>query len=143
MIGYHYTSYKNWLDIRENGLQPYPITKKEFRQYHQDNPETVNAVWLWERKFRGRPHIGAILYQFSTKNDTKIVWLECEWFYIEQLFIKDKDGEFCPVELGHDGMIGNAKYHNVDHHKSRLITKPIPPQRIKLLKTYDLQELLK
>lgn len=143
MIGYHYTSYTNWQDIQKNGLEPYPITNDMFVDYHKDNPRTVNGIWLWTRRFTGRPHIGSILQQFSTKNDTKIVYLKVTYYGTDQLFIKDYTGEYCPVELTHQGTIGDVTYHDHERHKSRVVVKPIPPHQIELIATYDLRELLK
>lgn len=143
MIGYHYTSLENWKKIRKQGLKPYPITNEQFKLFNKDNPKTIDAVWLWTRRFEGKPHIGAILYQFATKNDMSIVHLECEWYWHQQARIMDEDGEMCPFELGHEGTIGLTTYHDPDIHKSRLINETIPPKRIKLLKVYDLEELLK
>jgi len=142
MNGYHYTSYHNWLKIKDDGLKPYPI-RADYRKYHQDNPYIVDGVWLWTRRFKGMPHIGAVLYQFSTKGDTKIVQLRCEWDYDQQLFIKDEWGVKCPVSLGHEGWIGTTYYHDPDKHESRVIVETIPPERIELLKVYNLQEMFK
>lgn len=134
MKTYHYTSRSNWEKIKTFGLQPYVISKPELDHYF---PGGVRGVWLWEEKPVGKSNMGCILYQFGTKSETNIVLLEVSIDEENLLHFGKR-----LVTLPHEGTIGNYEYHE-GYDKGVIHTLAISPNKIKLLKTFNLIELLK
>jgi len=135
MIGYHYTSYTNWLKIKKEGLVPYYM-KNLFSQGFQDK-----GVWLWKYRMHGKEHIGNLIYQLSVKAETKIVVLRVKYDKKDIWQYPD----YYQVIIHHDGEIGKFKYHNTEDKvtESVTLTKAIPPEDISLIKMYDLIRLLR
>lgn len=133
MKTYHYTSKNNWEKIKIFGFQPYVISKPELDSFF---PGGVNGVWLWKNKPTGHSNMGCILFQFATKSETDIVLLEVEIDEGNLLHFGDR-----LVELPHTGSIGNYQYHEAE--KGVIYTSTISPNKIKLLKTFDIVKLLK
>lgn len=134
LTGYHYTSLSNWLRIKELGLIPYLIQKPTLDPYY---PGGVMGIWIWVDKFKGLPHAGSILYQMTMKGETSAAWLEVKYDYTNILRWNGRK-----IELSHDGNMEKLVYHT-GAEKSVLVTTPIPPEDIKLLKIYDLLKALK
>lgn len=136
--GYHYTSFDRWVKIEKKGLIPYAINKIELWPYLDGYP--AKGVWVWKHRMKGESHVGSILWQVATKAATKIVLLEVN--YNPEDILCGSDGVI--LTLYHKGSIENWHYHTKKESESSVIvTKPIPPENIKLLKVYDLVELLK
>jgi len=134
MIGYHYTSKKNWLKIQKEGLKKYPIKKDELKPYF---PDELKAIFCWKGKLGKVSHAGTVLFQVGTKGETEIVQLEIE--FNEDDILKSKDGR--RVVLFHDGHVGKWNYHKND--EAFLLTKDLEPKDIKLVEEYDIINLLK
>jgi len=135
LIGFHYTSLDCWESIQKTGLKPYTIIKPALRA--KIGTERVNGIWLWTSRLYDLPHIGCVLYQMSTKNTTKAVLLSVGYPKSDRLSTENGI-----VVLYHSGHIGNLEYHTGEE-EAVIITEPIPPEKIRLLQTYDLMELWK
>lgn len=133
MVGYHFTSYRNWQNIRNVGLTAYPINKPEVDKYF-DYP--VQGIWTWKDRPTGQSELGSILFQTSTKQSTHIVLLEFSYRPSDILVTADDR----KVEVFHDGILGNWLYH--EQQPAYIVTADISPGDIRLVKEYDLMELL-
>jgi hypothetical protein len=132
-IGYHYTTLSNWLRIKNIGLIPQLLQKPELEKYF---PGGANVIWVWTDNLNGLAHAGSIIFQCQ-KGDTRIVKLKVRYLQRDAL----KYGSM-NVVVHHTGFIGECFYHD-GTQKSVLITKPISPEHIELVKEYDLIKLLK
>lgn len=134
--GYHYTSWDNWMQIQKSGLIPYKINN------HPELLESlgidhVMGVWLWKNRPDSVSHMGNVIYQLAYKCKTKVVKLAVR--YDPKWNLKSPRGE--NVNLYHCGHIEKFNYHRND--KAVIQTGIIPPTQIKLIKIYNLVELLK
>ncbi len=137
MTVYHYTSYQCWQVICKEGLQPYRIIKTAFKQHL--GTDTVRGIWIWLHAQKGLAHRGAVLYQMTMKNVTKIVLLRVN--YNESATLCTDEGE---LTLLHEGRIGKLVYHNYNEQaRAVVVLEPILPRAIKLLATYDLMKVWK
>ena len=134
MIGYHYTSLKNWREIEAVGyLRPYRIQKPEFFKFF---PNGVDGIWLWQNDLEGASHAGSILFQLGSKGDPSVVKLKVQYDK-QQLLTCNGDS----AELTHNGDIGAWKYHTKEW--AVIITGGVSVGYIDLLKIYDVVKLLK
>ena len=134
MIGWHYTSYDNWLNIRINGLKTYHIDKENLRKYYYNG---VKGIWVWVKPQMDIGHAGCIILQAANKASTKIVLLEVNYFPSSRL---THNGSL--LLLNHDGNINNLIFHD-GSEKAVIVQKKIKPKKIKLLEIYDLTKTFK
>jgi len=134
MIGWHYTTWENWLKIKEEGLKPYPIVKPEFKATF--GTDTMHGVWIWRHRFNGRSHFGSIMYQMAYKDSDDIVILEVD--YDEATICAVPQGR---ISLTHTGNINNYNYHD-GSEKSWVIACCIPPQSIRVFRRYNIKGLV-
>ena len=132
MIGYHFTSKRNWNLIQEEGMLPYMINKPELDKYF---PKGVRGIWFWREKPAGRNEMGSILYQMSTKQSHEIVQMQFE--LKDNRLLKHNDHV---IHLFHDGNVGDYVYHNAE--PAMIYKDHIPPEDIKLVKEYNLIDLI-
>lgn len=132
MVGYHYTSAANWERIRAEGLVPYWIRKRDLEPWFSGG---IHGVWLWRNDLRGTDHLGSVLWQLMTKAATSVVKLRVEYGE-DDLFLLHG----FPVEILHDGRLGEWPYH--DRVPAVVLGRPIPPARVALEAEYDLVSLL-
>ncbi len=135
--GYHYTSYKNWESIKFRGIQPYTIEKPEFEQYFDYPPR---GIWVWTQHLSSHSELGSLIYQLSRKCDTKIVKLKVE-FYQEDILTYHGNGYEQPLVVYHSGNVEKWEYHP-DNPEAVIVTRPIEPPNIELIKTFDLMKLV-
>ena len=133
MIGYHYTAKKLWQKIKKEGLKPYQIHHCELLRYF----DRVDGIWIWNRKLSGAGEVGSILWQATTKDDHRVVKLKVEYEWKSLLRHKGRR-----VRLHHTGHIGDWNYHK-GNQTSYIVTIPIPPENIELVKEYNLLDLVK
>lgn len=132
MIGYHYTSYRNWQNIKKVGLKVYPINKPEIEEYFT---EPVYGIWAWQKQPKGKSELGSLLFQTSTKQTTHLVLLEFD--YSEYNILTYGGGR---INVYHDGLLGNWLYHK--DQKAYIVISDIPPENIRLVKEFDLMDLV-
>lgn len=138
MIGYHYTTYSNWLKIQKEGMQPYEV-------YNQKVLDTLNtdklkAIWVWADKLSGLSHKGQILYSAILKQNLKIALLKITYSLKEEHL--GPLGQ--PVRIKHTGLL-NSRNGDWTYHQEEvaiLLKNSIKPENIELVKLYDLDELL-
>lgn len=136
--GYHYTTKSHWDKIKNEGLQPYLIHKPELKKY---GFEDFYGIWIWKVKPRGKAHAGCIIYQTATKGEENVVFMQVRY--------DDKDllrpDFFQSMTVFHDGRIENWRYHDAQNSMCEgvIITKPVFPKDIKVIKQYNIIEALK
>lgn len=140
MIGYHYTSYDNWLQIQKEGMFPYRIRKPEIQHYFPK--KKIMGIWIWRERFHGIPHAGSVLYQVAYRATPHVVLLSVEYEPNDILKYQWPDGRWGDVCINHDGHIEKWIYHT-GKEESVLVTVPIPPSKIHLVRDYDIVKLLK
>lgn len=133
MKGYHYTPISNLASIRKNGLRINDIHHDNLRPYFEE----VKGIWIWPKHLSGRSELGMLIWQLSTKCTTKIAKLEVE-FELEDCL---RHGQYGLVSLSHNGTIGAFKYYT-DSPRSYIITDNILPNKINLIKTFDLFDIV-
>ena len=130
MIGWHYTSYENWLKIQTEGLRPYPISKPDLARFYPD--ATVMGIWAWIDRPVGLAHAGNCVYQMATKGVSKVVMLKVRY---------DKKDTVGPggfhLLFHHDGHIEQLVYHD-GSQTAYVVGVPIPPEDIELVEVFDL-----
>jgi hypothetical protein len=140
MIGYHYTSFDNWLQIQKEGLIPYEIHKQELEKYFPHRK--LMGIWVWTGRFYGEPHAGSVIYQVAYRATPHVVLLSVGYDEKDILKYHWPDGRWGDVRISHDGHVEKWIYHT-GVEESVLVTKPIPPKKIHLVREYDLVKLLK
>ena len=135
---WHYTDARNVKSILKKGLIPYRLNLKAVseatrKEWGIKNPK---GVWLWKKRQRGVSHAGIILNQFVRKEAKKVALL--------RVLVKHEEVNSWPNKLSistyHVGFIGKWYYHwRTQAWISRV---KIPPERIKLVKVYDVVKLL-
>jgi len=128
-VGYHYTSWENWLKIQKEGLKPYYL--KNLQNYK------IKGIWIWPERLLGLSHVGSLLYHVSSKRTLKIVLLRVQYNPHDYCYV---DSESCIVETKHNGQIGDWSYHTGEI--GVIVASPISPEKITLERVYDLEELL-
>lgn len=140
MIGYHYTSYQNWLNIMNKGLRLQHIDKPELKKWF---PDGVDGVWVWERELSPIDELGSVLWQLQSKTRTKIVKLEIEFHYGQWLYWHDPETHSqMSVSLTHTGVMGDYLFHP-GSPVARILTEPVLPENIKLVRVFELLDLVK
>lgn len=141
MTGYHFTSFENWLHIREDGLQPYLIDKEEF---HACGLGKIQGVWTWRNKLKGQSYFGTALLQMSRKLTTHVV--EMEYTY------EDSDEYKAPgnrnVRIFHEGRLVGVPsgviyylYHAAE--EAVILKNPVAPDRINLIRILTAKDFIK
>lgn len=128
MIGYHYTTEKNWRRIQKYGLMPY-----ENFPFIFGKTETVVGIWLWQRKPRGKNHLGNIMRVISKHKEVRVVLLKCRYSKRDVYRYLTR-----PVSFLHEGTIGDWVYHK--RFPARICQQRILPKNIELVDYYDMEK---
>ncbi len=131
-IGYHYTSYDNWLKIKYEGLVPYNI---DYKTSELTDIRGIKGIFVFEEKLEGLSHFGTVIFHCGAKNVTKIVQLKVIYNYI-LCFKTDKDDDI--IRLPHIGGIGKLIYHTGEY--LHIISDSVKPKDIELIGIYDLEK---
>ena len=129
---YHYTSVENYERIKVEGLTPYWIKKADLETFF---PEGIYGIWLWRDDLSDKEHLGSVLWQLMTKASTHVVKLEVEGEESDLYKLYGVD-----ITINHDGRLGKWDYHN--RVPAVVMTKPLPPSKIKVVGNYNLLERL-
>lgn len=142
-MGYHYTSWTNWLTIREEGLKPVPLSEDKIATVRPKAIEAWDgqAVWIWVERLTPVEHMGSLIYQLAKRNEAKLVHLRVWYQFKDRLPPRPNDEGGVRLGLTHNGKIDGYRYHH--RTRSCLLIDTVPPHNIELMKTYDLAELLK
>lgn len=136
MIGYHYTSWKNWLKIRREGLIPQLIKERELTRHFK---EPIFGVYVWKEKNDILGNIGDIFRVLSMHEQTHIVLLKID-FSRKDILRKSYKGE--NISLTPFSSIGNFEYH-FGGFEAYVLKNKIPISRINLIKSWNLLKLFK
>ena len=136
MVGYHYTTANNWRKIKSLGLIPYEIKKEEFKSYGFKNG-SCTGIWVWTSRMYGKAHIGSLLWQIATKDAFNVVLLKVNYNRNDIV----QFGTFGRI-LQHSGAVENFVYHD-GTQESVLVTKPILPIDITVVKKYYLRNIVR
>ena len=142
MIGYHLTSYDNWVRIKYQGLIPYPFARhlNEFKRFCKE----ANIIFLWNIKPVGKDLLGCIIDRVMGLHNEHIVMLEVQYSGDDTI---NKNVEPYDVAVfTHKGDIGHPcrddawVYH--EYNEVILLKSTIPPSRLKLIGQYNLLDML-
>lgn len=138
MVGYHYTSFEHWEKIQKEGLVPQVVKNLDiYKQIRRNINKDIFGTWVWEKKHRGKAHVGNILRVVAMHDTMHVVLLRLR-FLDGDIFRVGKDR----AHLFHDGYIGNFAYHNINKHSAWLIKSRVPPDDIKLVGNYNMLGLI-
>lgn len=135
MILYHYTTEEAWKKIQSEGLKPALINNHPDLFAHY--PEGVQGVWLWENNPQGVHHTGALMLTVHLQRKTRIVKLKVE---VEERDLVTPEPPRRLV-IFNTGAIGDFQF--CENEPTRICGSVIKPRNIKLMKMYDMVELLK
>lgn len=135
MIGFHYTSLSNYKKIQKQGMKPYLIDKPELNCHFK---EKVRGIWIWCDEQVGVSEFGTLIFQLSTKCDLTIVKLEIDY---DEEHLLVPENKMKDINITHYGAVGQWQYHQGEE-RAVISVKPIDKDKIKLLKTFDLLEIL-
>ena len=134
-VGYHYTSVSNWEQIKKDGgLLQYRMNHPSLTELYG---EMVIGVWVWMFNPLGQSHAGNILYQVGVKGAHEIVKLKV--LYDPAKVMRSPAGG--ELHLFHKGHVENWNYHKKD--RSVIVQHDIPLENIKLVKSYNVIDLLR
>ncbi len=136
MIGYHFTSWRNWLKIQKQGIIPYDIDFNSNMLFSNASfkIDVVKGIWLWKNRQKGKSNFGIMLDRAVKLKTFKIVVLKVKYNQKDLLKING-----IPVNTFHKGSIGNWVYHR--KCQSVIVVKRIPPFRIEVLQIIGLENL--
>jgi hypothetical protein len=121
VIGYHYSSYKNWLKIRKQGLIPYRIDGID-----EWLKKPVKGIWVWKDRMKGIEHLGTLLDRVIRKKTPRVVFLRVRFDNINCL-----QG----FEIRHEGKLQDWIYHK--KRQSFIVLSKIPVRDIEIIESYN------
>lgn len=133
MVGYHYTTLKNYRSIKVGGLLPVPFEKL----FIESKAEA--GVWLFREHQKSEQLFGVLADTFARHyQDWIMVELEID-FEIEDCIDALNTGDV--LKLTHTGSIGPWVYHKDE--PIFILKESVSPYRIRLRKKFNLypQEL--
>ncbi len=127
MIGWHYTTVKNWERIRKTGLEVRPLKESNRR-----NCNVKNGIWVYKWQQTGQRLLGLMVERVCTYRTNALCELRVEydrWASL-QILLELEDGAI--RNMCHDGFWDTANQHDLWHDREPfdLIMKPVPIQRI-------------
>jgi hypothetical protein len=132
--GYHFTSFLNWRMIEEQGLLPQPIGGKL-----NEILEGRSGNWVYIHELQGRALVGTLLYIAARHITDQIVLLGVSY--------SDEDlvwGENQNLMVMHDMPDGGPNHQYwLAGEMAAILFKRIPPKQIRMIRLYDLQEMVK
>jgi hypothetical protein len=133
--GYHYTPHQCWKSIKREGINPHNIVHPELWMFPN---KAVKGTWIWDRRPRGKHHVGMILTTMAKGHD-RIVFLKLR--YRQEDILKNPYDEDGICKLWHTGSLGTFKSY--DSQVSWIITRPIPAKDITKLGEYNFKDAFK
>lgn len=121
-------------------MQLQHIDKWELRKWF---PEGVDGFWIWDKPLPRVDEMGALIWQLQSKTRSKLVKLEITYHHKQRLYWENPETDKQHlVSLTHSSTLGDYILHP-SNPVARILTKPVPPAQIKLLKVYELLDLVK
>lgn len=120
---YHYTSQANWKRIQIEGLAPYELRKPALKG--------VRGIYAWPARQVGVALIGSVMWQIITKDTLDVVLLEIDY---------EPEDQWHPEwTVTHDGQFeaDGQVWHYHTKQPSVILTRLVPPHRIRLVQQYS------
>jgi hypothetical protein len=142
---YHYTPARNIKSIMEKGLLPKPVTKMEIL----DNPDVkewglkkMKYIWVWKRIQSAKSNAGNLILKLANFKATKVALL--------RVWVTKKEIRCWPMGVSmsgsHDGFLnkqdGTRGWIFHTEEPSWILRYRVPPERIEIVKIYDIVKLL-
>jgi len=126
MIGYHYTSAKNYERIKGEGLIPYPLSHPAIKA----EPAIPNkGIWIYVERPDPLSHAGLLLWHATTKSNSHVVLLEVH-YNLEDTRVPDGR----TLSLYHDLSIEHRVFHVAE--LARIIFSPVVPEDVVLIESH-------
>lgn len=132
MVGWHYTTAKDWESIRVQGLVPYLVDYQP--GLNPFFPTGVVGIWVWKRCMEGESEAGTVIDQAARKGTTKVVKLKVRFSGWKRLRYGLGPEERL-VTILHLGSIEKWTYH-VDE-PAFIVVEAIPLKDIELVRIFD------
>lgn len=133
MIGYHYTSWENWVGIRSQGMRPQWITEEGIRVVSKN----TKGIWLYQSRLESEELLGMLLSVLGTKRCSCACELEVSYQSPERIQAHAIEDELC---LSFSAAIGDW---NFIQDKPIVITKEyIPVNKVMLRRTWSLDQVI-
>lgn len=130
-IGYHYTTKENWEKIQKEGLKKRKIENVSVSSLMGDS---VYGIWIWEKDFSGRFHIGNILGAAARGGSLKVVKLKVKYSILDLLYKGMQK-----VAIKPEGELGKLCLY--EDETAFILQNDIPPEKIELIGEYNLDEV--
>jgi len=142
VIAYHYTTWEAYQKIKKGGLKLSPLEERH-RQTCWEVVEFIKdgCIWVYPEFMRGRELIGMIVYAAFRHDSHRSVCLEvdyAEWESAKRLAKKHYKAE--AVNLTHNLDAGPFGHFRKPFD---LVTKPVPPECIRLVGSWNILEFAK
>jgi len=142
MIGYHYTTWEAYQKIKEGGLQLSPLEERH-KQTCWGVVEFIKdgCIWVYPEFMQGRELIGMIFYAAFRHDSHRTVCLEVDYAEWESAK-KCGQAHHKPdeVRLTHDLDAGPFGHFRKPFD---LVMKPVPPECIQLVGSWNILEFAK
>lgn len=133
MIGYHYTSWENWQQIKREGLKPYGLKSTIARH---TVPEGTKGIWTWAKPLEGSSEFGQVVWTIIRRDCKKVVRLSYEYDKADVY----PYGQFKQWTWQHD-LSCSTPYNETIYHKAapaHVLVTPIPPDRITCERVFEI-----
>ena len=139
MLGYHFTTLEAYETIAKKGLILSPIGTQHHEGFHDVMHLLQNgAIWIYKRPQKDTALLAMIIYVACEYNTKKVCLLEIEYEKSQSAgniaSLRDIIHLYHTLTLGFWGHVKEP---------IELLIKPMPPEKIKLLRTWNLEDWLK
>lgn len=144
MIGYHYTTWKAYQQILENGVKLSPLEARH-KNIHRAVKRFISngCVWVYSKFMVDYELVGMLFCVGMRHESSHVVCLEIEYPKKASAYF-----QWCqknPIEdsllLTHD--LTDVGLFNHYREKFDLITEPIPPATVNLMGSWDLLDFVR
>jgi hypothetical protein len=137
-VGYHQTSFENWLSINSDGvLKPSIVVRHREQLERVGFPFPTFAIWVWKGRLDRMSEMANVLWHASTKRTKVVVVLKVKYKWEDLLKTKEE----CYVSLSHYIDFSDDMGFS-ENQQGTLLGKPISLDKIKLVKIYDLKKYI-
>lgn len=143
MLGYHYTTLKQWREIRISGLLPHSVASHYYERFCDTVGELIQpgAIWIWPRPLHGLELIGMLVALGSQHQSIRLVGLKLKF--------DPSISAYCQYTHNHPDDTLHLT-HDLDcpyfgHHAKPFdfLTGPVNPKNIRKFATYDLRNIVR
>jgi hypothetical protein len=153
MVGYHFTTWRNWEGIQECGLKLYPFPRhlKDLRDQTIKWGFDDAIIFLWLEIPKGFDLVGSVIDRVCAKQTGHLVLLEVGYELAEMIVppLPINEPWYTPGDtylLKHQGAMNHDSHdspaRNFHDKEIVLLKKPIDRSRVHLVAEFDLEKLL-